>query len=471
MADGDLAELVAGKSESLDVEYKAWMETGPPEARAKLAKHIAALANHGGGYLVFGVDDTTRTPMGQTTLDRANFSQARLAEIAERYLDPPPHLDVDEATYEAVAYPVATVQSHGARPVVARRDGPTVDRATVGIRQGDVYVRAPGPKSVRARTADDWGPLFERCLAHRSDLLAKMMRQAIARPGKPSPSTRDGLVAKVEIVSADFSAQSRSLAAEAPDADKARVLMAATAHCCLGYALVDGAGEAIELGSLRALVGRAAVGMRQVAQSRDEWTSFLPLTAASRAPQMRATTAASGEIVDQYLEGMRLPSLAVVHPVLDYWRVYKSGVAVTAQSYREDHIGELLREAGYLTVAQTLFRLHSVLAHARFVAVETPGVEQVVMRMDWRGLAGRPLLQSPREGSLARPMAADQFVKTLTMAWAELRDRYFDALLGVAMPFFDAFPYEGWPPPQQWLTREFAEAELRRSNATVRFDE
>jgi len=100
----DLSELVAGKSEALDVEYKRWMDTSSPEARAKLARHIAALANHGGGYLVFGVDDDTREPMGETTFDRANFSQRALAGIAERYLDPPPHLDVDDATHAGVAY-------------------------------------------------------------------------------------------------------------------------------------------------------------------------------------------------------------------------------------------------------------------------------------------------------------------------------------------------------------------------------
>jgi hypothetical protein len=41
--------VVAGKSEALDVEYKAWLDTGDPTTRAKLAKHIVALENHGGG--------------------------------------------------------------------------------------------------------------------------------------------------------------------------------------------------------------------------------------------------------------------------------------------------------------------------------------------------------------------------------------------------------------------------------------
>jgi hypothetical protein len=64
MADSDLAALVAGGSEDLDVEYKAWMATSRNEVRAKLARHLAALANHGGGSLIFGVAVTysQRTP-------------------------------------------------------------------------------------------------------------------------------------------------------------------------------------------------------------------------------------------------------------------------------------------------------------------------------------------------------------------------------------------------------------------------
>jgi hypothetical protein len=50
VADIDLEILLTAKSEALDVEYKAWMDTSAPEARAKLARHLAALSNNGGGY-------------------------------------------------------------------------------------------------------------------------------------------------------------------------------------------------------------------------------------------------------------------------------------------------------------------------------------------------------------------------------------------------------------------------------------
>lgn len=73
MASFDLSDLLAGTSENLGTEFKAWMDTSNGEVRAKLARHIAALANHGGGYLIFGVDDKTRKPLGKTTLDLSLF--------------------------------------------------------------------------------------------------------------------------------------------------------------------------------------------------------------------------------------------------------------------------------------------------------------------------------------------------------------------------------------------------------------
>ena len=50
----ELQELVDAPRERLDVEYKAWQDPTDGEASAKLAKHLCALANLGGGFLVFG---------------------------------------------------------------------------------------------------------------------------------------------------------------------------------------------------------------------------------------------------------------------------------------------------------------------------------------------------------------------------------------------------------------------------------
>ena len=54
-----LQELVDAPNETLGVEYKSWLDFNSNEVRADVARHIAAVANHGGGYIVFGFDDAT----------------------------------------------------------------------------------------------------------------------------------------------------------------------------------------------------------------------------------------------------------------------------------------------------------------------------------------------------------------------------------------------------------------------------
>jgi hypothetical protein len=286
MPPSDLSDLVAGKSEDLGVEYKAWMDTNEPEARGKLARHIAALANHGGGYLVFGVDDTTREPMGETILDRRLFSQGAIAGIVRRYLDPRVAIRVEAAEHAGVSYPVDVVPGLGARPIVAVADGPQDAKGRrVGIRVGEIYIRSAGPESTLVRSPDDWNALLERCLRHRADLLGNILRQSIARPGRPGAQANDLLRATMDATADDFTSQTQQLAAMVGANDQERVQKAGSAFSALGYALIGDDGETLELEDLRGLTDRVNVTMHQYAHNG--WSSFLPLTVPERAPQVR----------------------------------------------------------------------------------------------------------------------------------------------------------------------------------------
>jgi predicted HTH transcriptional regulator len=55
--DTQYRALLDDPNEALDVEYKAWLDLSSNEVRANMARHIAALANHGGGTIVFGITD------------------------------------------------------------------------------------------------------------------------------------------------------------------------------------------------------------------------------------------------------------------------------------------------------------------------------------------------------------------------------------------------------------------------------
>ena len=243
MPDSDLVVLVTAGSEELDVEYKAWMDTSQNDVRAKLARHLAALANYGGGSLVFGVDDVTRKPQGATNLHPTLFAEDAISGIVKRYLDPPFQCQIAWANCQGVDYPVIIVPSHGARPVIAKADGPHDNKGRpIGIRQGEIYVRAPGPESVAIKTPEDWTALLERCLSHRADLLANIMHRAISRPSKPALSVLEMLAAAGDATAEDFISQVAET--QIPPEDAVWFRAKSQNFAVEGYALVGNDGRA-----------------------------------------------------------------------------------------------------------------------------------------------------------------------------------------------------------------------------------
>jgi hypothetical protein len=154
--------------------------------------------------------------------------------------------------------------------------------------------------------------------------------------------------------------------------------------------------------------------------------------------------------------------MGVLGNVLDYWRLYEAGVAVAVQSYEEDAINRTGDLPRHLTSMHSLFRLHSLLAHARLIGQETPDVQQVLVRMDWRGIGRRALLRSPTEQFCEGTPVEDRFAKTISLPWGDLRDHYFNCLRRLALLVFGAFPTGNLPPLAERLTRDFVEREFSR---------
>src|SRR5581483_4478978 len=73
----DLQALVEAPCRALEVEYKSWRNLDHAEDRAELARDIAALANHGGGFVVFGFQEHGLTP-DDTDPFRTNCTAERI---------------------------------------------------------------------------------------------------------------------------------------------------------------------------------------------------------------------------------------------------------------------------------------------------------------------------------------------------------------------------------------------------------
>ena len=460
VAVSDLSDLIAGANESLGVEFKAWMDTADPEHRAKLARHIAALANHGGGYLVFGVDDKTRKPLGATELPASAFGQDAISSLVKRYLEPKVQVLVQGAAFEGVTYPVVVVPSHGARPVVAIADGPQGGNGRpIGISQGTVYIRAAGPESVPIRSSDDWNTLLERCLSHRADLLGNILRQSISGRSQPDTRVLELLVAAVTETATDFTAQTRRLTERADPKYHPQILQAGEEYSAMGYALVDVEGHPVNIENARTLNDRVSVAMHRYAYYG--WGSFLPLTVPERAPQLRMSTLAGKETT--FLEGMRVENTGLISSGFDFWRIYECGIAVSVESLRDNWSREgQPAPPKHLTPMWVVVAIHSLLAHARLMGQELPGVAQVIIRMDWRGLSDRTLMWDSLRVVASSKYPDDRFARTVPLQWSELRDDYFGAFRRVALPFLSLFATHGWFQPESWLTPEAVQNEFKR---------
>lgn len=159
---------------------------------------------------------------------------------------------------------------------------------------------------------------------------------------------------------------------------------------------------------------------------------------------------------------MRVPGSNFIGGAFDYWRVYEAGIAVTAESCREDYTRN--RDGGRptLQLLTVFFRIHSLLVHARLLGQEHPGLQQVLLRMDWRGLAGRMLTYDQHRFVVLGTVVNDRFVRTIVLRWTELRDSYFETFRRVTLPFLEVFPSAGWPAPAEIVTREIVEREFAR---------
>lgn len=136
-----LRDLIDGPRERLDVEYKAWVDLRDGFARAKVARHLCALANHGGGHLVFGINDDM-TPSGRRPDATAPYDQDTLTSIVKRYLVPAFQVTVHEVPAPSgIVQPIVWVPPHGAVPICCKRSGPDEATDRWGTKCDSLFIR------------------------------------------------------------------------------------------------------------------------------------------------------------------------------------------------------------------------------------------------------------------------------------------------------------------------------------------
>ena len=171
-----LTDLLVDLREDLDLEVKNWLDLkGNNNDKATFAKSALALANHGGGFIVLGFEETgegmAEAANRPATLER--YNQDLINGIVQNYCDPPFHCAVYLIrNLEGAMFPVVKIPGGHRVPVRARRAGPDGNI----VQMNAIYVRKPGPRSEPPQSGQEWEDLLSRCLGNRRDEMLGYIR-------------------------------------------------------------------------------------------------------------------------------------------------------------------------------------------------------------------------------------------------------------------------------------------------------
>lgn len=164
-----IEELLNRGMESAKLDYKEQYEPGHACDRFRLTKHVAAMANSAGGYIVIGVTDDGRA-VGVSDTDARAMDEAVIRSQIAGSVNASITLYVqNDVEWNGLQFVIVTVLPHKSTVVVLDSDGQCHDgdRHLHVFRRGDVLVRH-GSASERW-TQDDADYLTERIALRRKD--------------------------------------------------------------------------------------------------------------------------------------------------------------------------------------------------------------------------------------------------------------------------------------------------------------
>lgn len=374
----ELRDLIDFPRETQACEYKSWLDLTTPPHKADLARHLAAIANFGGGYIVFGFNDLDLSPIADGA-DWSLLTHDVVGGIIDKYLAPSFQCSVERVTSETGSiHPVILVPGHGATPVCAKQNGPEDNKGKiVGIRAGTYYIRKPGPKSEPITAPEDWSPVIRRCAMHERTVImgavAAALRISDGGPSGPASSRLDIWNAAAE---ATYIAKIQAL----PEKE-----LLSRSRQQFGYRIEGRGLEPYPVTYLLQEIGRINNEVKD--RINTGWSMFYPFTdhVLWNADEQSGTD-------EDFLECSIVDG--DTHRVAgDFWRISPEGLVTLIREYWEDRSFYKERygtEPG--SVIDPFLTMRSVtelVRHAAAFAERFSAAESVSFSCTWNGLSGR----------------------------------------------------------------------------------
>jgi Putative DNA-binding domain len=432
MPSQELLVLVDTPNETLGVEYKSWLDLDDNETRADLARHIAAIANHGGGYIVFGFDDKTRQPVPNAS--SVKVTHDTITSVVKKYLEPTFQCDVSTvASSKGDEHQVVRVPAHGASPICAKANGPMDAKGKIqGITQGLYYIRKAGPESERILTAAEWSPVIRRCAMHERASILGALDAALRGSSQGQVSQQDGLKEWHDSAHAAFL---KEASGKREDAVKW--------HWQLSYEIERSDNQRLEPRFLLDAIRQIHSEVQDLVQTG--WSMFYVFDTPDLKPNW-CIDETSGLGEQDFLECSILRKRADLPRFADLWRVASDGKVTIIRDYWEDgveynqHLG--WQPGTWLSPQIFTKALGEIVRHARGMSERFDNPTSVNFRIEWHGLKDR-VINDPEGRWLGNWSAsADHRVSVGSWPVSSLTNGLPEIVSALAGPLMRAFTTE-----------------------------
>ncbi|MDF2857069.1 MAG: hypothetical protein K0Q87_2920 [Neobacillus sp.] len=185
-----LKEVVDRQTESLNIEFKRWIDPKSPEGISKIIKACIAMRNNNGGFFFIGFDEESRQPdVDNTPIQdvRELFNLDDIQSVVSRFAYPQFEIDIRFVEKDGREYPVICIEEGIRTPVSTKSELRDPNGNKQLIKQNTVYVRtlkSNGTPSTSEATYQDWEKLTYICFENREADIGRFVRRHLSNVDK-----------------------------------------------------------------------------------------------------------------------------------------------------------------------------------------------------------------------------------------------------------------------------------------------
>lgn len=185
----DLDQLLKSKKETPNLDYKETLiwDRSHRDAKLEITKDILAMANtQDGGRIVFGVRDGDFEVVGLSNEAYDSFDTTPVNQFLHNYADPTFTCSVIKQEIEGKKVVVIDIPEFSEVPIVCKQSANSSSNTEI-LKKGAVYIRTKDCSSEPISTADEMRSILAIGLTRKSDELLGLIQKLIT--GKPLQET------------------------------------------------------------------------------------------------------------------------------------------------------------------------------------------------------------------------------------------------------------------------------------------